>query len=460
MADGTWQGAAGGYWSTASNWNNGATPPTTLSSVPTGTVKIPVGSSIVLQSNVSVNNLDLSGAGTVTLSGAYTLSVTTTVAFNAGDNLVTSGVTVSGDFGLTFTGSGAATITGGTWNMTGSATLASNQSLNLTNVNFTDSSPITGLGTIYLSGSSLNFTGSTPSAPIYFNTVASGGATSTLIVPAYDTGLELENFGYGDVIHTDSGQTLSLQLQSGSTTVYNIVDNHGGYNSILGTTTLAPGTNSNMFNNSNGNFTYGGAAAAPGCFYAGASLATEDGVIAVEDIVAGTLLKTASGEILPVRWLGYTHVSTLFADPLRVLPIRIKTGALGENLPERDLLVSPDHAMFIGGVLVQAGAMVNGISIVRESNVPETFNYYHVELATHELLLAEGAPAESFIDNVDRFNFANWAEHEALGETAPIEEMHYPRAKSFRQVPMAVRELLDARLQAAQADDFAQAEAA
>jgi hypothetical protein len=61
--------------------------------------------------------------------------------------------------------------------------------------------------------------------------------------------------------------------------------------------------------------------------------------------------------------------------------------------------------------------------------VPEVFTYYHVELATHELLLAEGVATESFVDNADRMNFANWAEHEALGETAPIEEMPYPRAK-------------------------------
>jgi hypothetical protein len=177
-----------------------------------------------------------------------------------------------------------------------------------------------------------------------------------------------------------------------------------------------------------------------GCFCAGTRLATAAGGIAVENVTAGTLLKTASGAVLPVRWLGRSAVSTRFADKLRTLPIRIKSGALGENIPARDLLVSPCHALFIGGVLIQAGALVNGVSIVRETHMPEIFTYYHVELASHELL-AEGAAAESFVDNIDRMNFNNWAEHAG----GPMAEMAYPRAKAPRQVPIAVRRLLAGR---------------
>jgi hypothetical protein len=102
--------------------------------------------------------------------------------------------------------------------------------------------------------------------------------------------------------------------------------------------------------------------------------------------------------------------------------------------------------MFLGGILLQAGALVNGNSITREARMPEIFTYYHVEVANHELILAEGAPTETFVDNVDRMAFDNWAEHQALyGGEAEIVEMPYPRARSARQLPMAMRRLLAAR---------------
>ena len=65
--------------------------------------------------------------------------------------------------------------------------------------------------------------------------------------------------------------------------------------------------------------------------------------------------------------------------------------------------------------------------------MPASFTYWHVELAGHSLILAEGVPAETFVDNVDRLGFDNWAEHEALyGREAPVAEMALPRAKARR----------------------------
>ena len=175
------------------------------------------------------------------------------------------------------------------------------------------------------------------------------------------------------------------------------------------------------------------------CFYAGTMLATPDGEMEVEKLAQGDMLLTANGA-KPVRWIGQSHVHTRFADPLRALPIRIRAGALGDGLPGRDLLLSPDHAICLDGVLVQASALVNGATIIREYDVPEEFTYYHVELDTHELLLAEGVQAESFVDNVDRMHFHNWDDR-TTPET-PILEMDLPRAKSSRQVPLALRHRL------------------
>ncbi|MDO9714589.1 Hint domain-containing protein, partial [Paracraurococcus lichenis] len=138
------------------------------------------------------------------------------------------------------------------------------------------------------------------------------------------------------------------------------------------------------------------------CFYPGTLIRTPAGEQAVETLAIGDLVMTAEGTAMPVRWLGRQTVSTRFGEPDRVLPIRIQAGALGEAMPARDLLVSPDHALMLDGVLVQAGALVNGITIRRETAVPTSFTYYHVELADHALILAEGVPAETFVDNIDR----------------------------------------------------------
>jgi hypothetical protein len=176
------------------------------------------------------------------------------------------------------------------------------------------------------------------------------------------------------------------------------------------------------------------------CFMPGTNIAVPDGEAKVETLRPGDLVMTSAGEAKTVRWIGRQTVSRASADPLLVLPIRIKAGALGDNVPCRDLLISPDHAILVDGVLVQAGALVNGSSIIRETDVPQAYTYYHVELDDHSLVLAENVAAETFIDNVDRLAFDNWAEHESLyPDGKSIEEMLYPRAKSLRQVPQATR---------------------
>jgi len=192
-----------------------------------------------------------------------------------------------------------------------------------------------------------------------------------------------------------------------------------------------------------------GESSSTACLMSGTMIRTADGEVPVEALEIGCLVLTNDGNAKSVRWLGRQTVSVLFSDPLRVLPIRIKAGALGDDTPSRDLLLSPDHGILIGASLIQAGALVNGTSIVREHRVSSVFCYYHVELDSHSLILAENVPVESFVDNLDRRTFDNWREHAALNpDGKTLVEMPYPRAKSHRQVPKAVRTKLAERANA------------
>jgi hypothetical protein len=181
------------------------------------------------------------------------------------------------------------------------------------------------------------------------------------------------------------------------------------------------------------------------CFMPGTMIATPAGEKAVEDLTIGDMVTTTSGRATEILWIGRQSVAPAFADELR-LPVRIKAGAIAEAVPSRDLLLSPDHALMIDGALIHAGALVNDTSIVREKNVPMLFTYFHIETEDHALILAENTPAETFIDNVSRMRFDNWAEYSALyPEERTMAEMAYPRAKAYRQVPSVLRQVLAAR---------------
>jgi autotransporter passenger strand-loop-strand repeat protein len=272
-------------------------------------------------------------------------------------------------------------------------------------------------------------------------TALTSAATTT---GTYGDQAVISGFGAGDFIDVTSigtGATLS-QTTSGGNTVETITS--GGTSETFIFAGVVPSSSFALVSDGGT-----GVEIEAACFCAGTNIRTPDGEALVETLKIGDLVMTAGGQAVPVRWVGVNTVSTRFADPLRVMPVRIRAGALAENLPERDLLLSPDHAMFLGGVLLQAGALVNGSSITREVQMPQTFTYYHVEVANHELILAEGAPTETFVDYIGRMSFDNWAEHEALyGNEPDIAEMPYPRVRSARQMPMALRRLLAARAEA------------
>lgn len=143
------------------------------------------------------------------------------------------------------------------------------------------------------------------------------------------------------------------------------------------------------------------------CFAGGTRLDTQGGSIAVEDLQIGDLVLTASGRLRPVRWIGRRQLDmTRHVEPRKVQPIRISAGALAAGLPRRDLLVSPDHAMLLDGLLIPARLLLNDVTIRREERW-RSVTYFHVELDSHDVLLAEGAAAESYLDTGNRNTFEN-----------------------------------------------------
>jgi len=109
--------------------------------------------------------------------------------------------------------------------------------------------------------------------------------------------------------------------------------------------------------------------------------------------------------------------------------MRVAAGILGDWLPHRDLTLTAGHALLIDDVLVNAGALVNGTTIRRltRAECGETYTVYRIETETHDLILAEGAPAETFIGNVSRQAFDNFAEYDALyGNKPEMTELPYP----------------------------------
>lgn len=146
------------------------------------------------------------------------------------------------------------------------------------------------------------------------------------------------------------------------------------------------------------------------CYAAGTRVLTATGEREVELLQPGDVVLTLAGDTFeahPVKWIGRRRLDLMtHPRPLAVAPIRIARGAFADAMPHRDLLVSPDHAILVDGALVCARQLVNGTTIRQETDWTSVV-YYHVELESHAILLAEGLPAESYLDTGNRGFFAN-----------------------------------------------------
>lgn len=166
------------------------------------------------------------------------------------------------------------------------------------------------------------------------------------------------------------------------------------------------------------------------CYGGGTMIATPGGGVAIEDMAIGDLVVTAAAPAgRPVRWIGMRAFDGRFiAGNRNLLPIQIRAGALAEGVPARDLLVSPLHALFLEGALIPAWVLANGLSI-RQLEAVESVAYFHLEFDRHEIIFAENAAAESFVDDHGREMFQNAASYHALYPDALPQKAVYCAAR-------------------------------
>ena len=285
-----------------------------------------------------------------------------------------------------------------------------------------------GTGAITFAGTATLQVDAAATAP---TTIDLGGlaATATLIWRAGAgllSGVTLDNFtqdgrlvlpdtaiGDGTAIYDSSAGTLAVTDSIGGNFSVRLADSGGIDPTHAAWQVTGDGTNLVIMNDL-------------ACFLRGTRIATPDGARAVEALQIGDLVCLAEGGVQPIRWIGRRGYLPSAMRPARrrdVMPIRFLPGSLGPDRPARDLFVSPEHMMAVDGVLVPAHLLVNDATVLRCDRF-SAVQYFHLDLGDHHLILAEGAPTESYRDTGNRNMFANVLEYRDLGyalDTVPPE---------------------------------------
>jgi hypothetical protein len=142
------------------------------------------------------------------------------------------------------------------------------------------------------------------------------------------------------------------------------------------------------------------------CYATGTLILTDRGEVPVEMLAVGDRVVSAFGGTAPIVWVGTRRTKCRqHPNPLDVMPVVVAADAFGPGLPRRDLRLSPDHAVHVDGVLIPVRHLVNDRTIRRDS--VDTVTYWHIELPSHDAILAEGLPAETYLDTGNRASFDN-----------------------------------------------------
>jgi hypothetical protein len=190
------------------------------------------------------------------------------------------------------------------------------------------------------------------------------------------------------------------------------------------------------------------------CFLSGTRIKSTKGEVSIEELRIGDSVLTASGEARPIKFIGRRKISRELSKPWTGEgPVKISRFAIDGKAPRSDLYVSPAHAIYIDGILIPVSNLVNGVTIVADAK-PEALSltYFHIELDTHEAILAEGLAVESFLrdnphafDNADEYVRLYGSSGEPLTPFAPIVSYNSRRRELASHIRSALAPVCDFR---------------
>ncbi|GBQ15017.1 Hint domain-containing protein [Swaminathania salitolerans] len=225
-------------------------------------------------------------------------------------------------------------------------------------------------------------------------------------------GFRITGFGAGDVIDLagikradvvevsfiDEGNTVVFRMKDGSTESLNLAG--------------AQAAGYKLTDGSDGTLVY------QTCFLAGTLIETSAGPVTVETIRPGTLVRVygCEDEYRAVIWTGFNHINVNRDLPVAEAgyPVRICRDAIGPSTPDRDLLVTAEHCLYIDGVFIPARMLVNGQSIQYDTSI-DSYSYYHLETERHSIISANNTLTESYLDTGNRSAFALDPQHPTTG---------------------------------------------
>ncbi len=261
---------------------------------------------------------------------------------------------------------------GATWTLTGTNTLAAG-------------SVLANSGTLTLSAGTLaaaSLTGTGTVTIGHDGTLAVTGAIAAGTIAGLVAGDTIDLTG---VTHSDTGQA---NLLAGNT--LEIIDGGGTFDLVLLSSDNFAGASFHLAADAGTGTAVTETTIA--CFLHGRRIRTPFCDVAAERLKAGDLVVTARGEQAPIAWVGHHRVA---APGIDETPIRLRADSFGPGLPAQDLFLSPEHCLFLDGVLVPVRHLVNGSSIAPIDVTDIT--YFHIVLDRHDVILAEGLPTESLL---------------------------------------------------------------